>query len=96
MSRAPWMSFALAWVPMMGGAAAQVVVAVEAPPTSVVRHERGGDLDKIEWVRPFALAQQRARQQRRLMLVKPILGGSNVAVPAGVPCGGKNDCEGSW
>lgn len=60
------------------------------------RFDAGGDLDKIEWVRPFAVAQQRAKEANRVMLVKPILGGGNAPAPGGVPCGGKNDCEGSW
>lgn len=55
-----------------------------------------GDLDKIEWLRPLAHAREVARQQGRVVLVKPILGGSNTPAPDGVPCGGKNDCEGSW
>jgi hypothetical protein len=31
-----------------------------------------------------------------VLLVKPILGGSNTPSPEGVACGGKEDCEGSW
>ncbi len=60
------------------------------------RFDTGGDLDKITWTRPFAAAQQLARAGKRVMLVKPILGGGNAPRPDGVPCGGKNDCEGSW
>ena len=60
------------------------------------RFDQGGDLDKIVWHRPFADAQALAARQQRVMLVKPILGGSNTPDPDGVPCGGKNDCEGSW
>jgi hypothetical protein len=60
------------------------------------RWEDGGDLDKIVWHRPFARAQELARASGRVLLVKPILGGGNKPDPAGVPCGGKHDCEGSW
>ena len=60
------------------------------------RRWEGGDLDKIVWHRPYARAQQLARNAGRVLLVKPILGGGNVPDPAGVPCGGKRDCEGSW
>ena len=60
------------------------------------RFDAGGDLDKIEWIRPFAKAHRLARDSQRVMLVKPILGGGNAPAPSGVPCGGKNDCEGSW
>ena len=60
------------------------------------RFDAGGDLDKSVWHRPFRAAQKVARAAGRVMLVKPILGGSNQPAPGGVPCGGKNDCEGSW
>lgn len=60
------------------------------------RFDGGGDLDKIEWVRPFREAQKLAKAANRVMLVKPILGGGNKPAPGGVACGGKNDCEGSW
>jgi hypothetical protein len=60
------------------------------------RWDDGGDLDKIVWNRPFARAQELARASGRVLLIKPILGGGNVPKPGGVPCGGKNDCEGSW
>ncbi len=60
------------------------------------RFDAGGDLDKIVWHRPFRSAQKLAREAGRVMLVKPILGGGNQPAPGGVPCGGKNDCEGSW
>lgn len=97
MQRAAWWSYVLACVPGLGSAQARIEVEMtEMPAAKGVRHERGGDLDKIEWLRPFTAAQQRAREQKRLLLVKPILGGSNAADPTGVPCGGKNDCEGSW
>ncbi|HEX5052891.1 MAG TPA: hypothetical protein VFZ65_14035 [Planctomycetota bacterium] len=65
-------------------------------PQPAPRFAQGGDLDKIEWIRPFARARELAREQHRVMLVKPILGGSNRPRPGGVPCGGTNDCEGSW
>jgi len=55
-----------------------------------------GDADKIEWVRPFARARELAAGTHRVLLVKPILGGSNRPFPSGRPCGGKEDCEGSW
>jgi hypothetical protein len=60
------------------------------------RFATGGDLDKIAWEHPFARARELARTQHRVLLVKPILGGSNVPDPQGVACGGKRDCEGSW
>ena len=60
------------------------------------RWDDGGDLDKIVWHRPFTEAQRLARETGRVLLVKPILGGGNKPKPEGVPCGGKNDCEGSW
>ena len=99
MQRPEWWSYVLACVPVMGLGRAQIEVQIQELPAaeaSALRHERGGDLDKIEWLRPFGAAQQWARDRKRLMLVKPILGGSNAADPSGVPCGGKNDCEGSW
>ena len=51
---------------------------------------------RMNWVRPFADARARAKTAGRLMLVKPILGGTNAPDPDGLPCGGKQDCEGSW
>jgi hypothetical protein len=63
---------------------------------TVRRWDDGGDLDKIVWHRPFAKAQELARESGRVLLIKPILGGGNRPKPGGVPCGGKNDCEGSW
>lgn len=57
---------------------------------------RGGDLRRIEWVRPYGPAVERATSETRLLLVKPILGGSNTPDPNGLPCGGKKDCDGSW
>ena len=72
-------------------------VAMSAHATSQNRrHDSGGDIDKIEWVRPFAAAQERARELGRVLLVKPIMGGSNKPNPDGLPCGGVDDCEGSW
>ncbi|MBK8097685.1 MAG: hypothetical protein IPK26_11295 [Planctomycetes bacterium] len=102
MQQRAWWSYVLACVPVLGHGQAQIEVEIQQMPKAQVpaaqagRHERGGDLDKIEWLRPFGAAQQRARERKRLLLVKPILGGSNAADPSGVPCGGKNDCEGSW
>ncbi|HEX6813336.1 MAG TPA: hypothetical protein VF384_17075 [Planctomycetota bacterium] len=60
------------------------------------RWDDGGDLDKIVWHRPFADARRLAKESGRVLLLKPILGGGNEPKPDGVPCGGKNDCEGSW
>jgi hypothetical protein len=65
-------------------------------PAAARRFAEGGDLDKIDWMRPFARACEIAKEQQRVMLVKPILGGGNAPKPDGVACGGKNDCEGSW
>ena len=70
------------------------VVTAQAVPER--RWDDGGDLDKIVWNRPFARAQELARASGRVLLIKPILGGGNVPKCFGVPCGGKNDCEGSW
>ena len=70
------------------------VVTAQAVPER--RWDDGGDLDKIVWNRPFASAQELARASGRVLLIKPILGGGNVPKRGGVPCGGKNDCEGSW
>ncbi|HZN39753.1 MAG TPA: hypothetical protein VFD82_13170 [Planctomycetota bacterium] len=77
------------WASMLFG-----VSAAQAEPQR--RWDDGGDLDKIVWNRPFARAQELARESGRVLLIKPILGGGNVPKPGGVPCGGKNDCEGSW
>jgi hypothetical protein len=77
------------------GAAAQDAKSA-AQPAAERRFPKGGDLDKIVWEHPFARARELARAQHRVLLVKPILGGSNVPAPLGVACGGKNDCEGSW
>lgn len=60
------------------------------------RFAEGGDLRKIVWQRPWTRARDLAREQGRVLLVKPILGGSNAPAPDGVPCGGEQDCEGSW
>jgi hypothetical protein len=81
------------WLVVPGPCLAQQPAPDPAPPP---RHEAGGDLDKIAWERPFARAQQLAREQDRVLLVKPILGGSNTPRPTGVACGGVDDCEGSW
>jgi hypothetical protein len=70
--------------------------AAAAQSPSARRLADGGDLDKIVWERPFARARGLAETRNRVLLVKPILGGSNTPRPSGVPCGGKNDCEGSW
>jgi hypothetical protein len=55
-----------------------------------------GDPRRVDWVRPFKDALAKARETNRVLLVKPLMGGSNVPDPAGTPCGGKKDCEGSW
>ncbi len=55
-----------------------------------------GDLRRVQWTRPFSAAHKIARSTNRVLLVKPLMGGSNTPDPAGVPCGGVNDCEGSW
>lgn len=57
---------------------------------------RAGDMRRIQWVRPWDEASKTAAARGRLLVVKPILGGSNTPDPDGVPCGGKKDCEGSW
>lgn len=54
------------------------------------------DLRRVAWVRPFEAALKEARESNRVLLVKPIMGGSNTPDPNGVPCGGKRDLEGSW
>ena len=63
--------------------------AAAAPAQSGRRFPEGGDLDKIVWLRPLATARELARAQHRVLLVKPILGGSNTPAPLGVACGGK-------
>ena len=65
-------------------------------PAASRRWDDGGDLDKIVWHRPFADARRIAKESGRVLLLKPILGGGNEPKPGGVPCGGKNDNEGSW
>lgn len=55
-----------------------------------------GDLRRVPWIRPFRDARAEAERTGRVILCKPILGGSNTPDPDGVPCGGKHDCEGSW
>lgn len=55
-----------------------------------------GDTRRIKWTRPYAEAKKSAVARNRLILSKPIMGGSNTPDPGGVPCGGVNDCEGSW
>ena len=55
-----------------------------------------GDARRINWIRPFSKASELARKSGRILYVKPIMGGSNTPAPDGVPCGGQNDCEGSW
>ena len=83
--------------PVLGPAAALEPAPQEPAPSAAARRfPAAGDLDKIAWERPFARAQQIAREQDRVLLVKPILGGSNTPRPGGVACGGKDDCEGSW
>jgi len=76
--------------------AQSVPAPAEDAPGAARRWDAGGDLDKIVWHRPFADAQRIARETGRVLLIKPILGGGNRPKPGGVPCGGKNDCEGSW
>jgi hypothetical protein len=76
--------------------ALQEPTAPEPPAAAEARPPAAGDLDKIAWARPFARAQELAQEQGRVLLVKPILGGSNKPSPGGVACGGTNDCEGSW
>ena len=73
-----------------------LAAAQQDPAPAVRRWDAGGDLDKIVWHRPFADAQRIAKETGRVLLIKPILGGGNRPKPSGVPCGGKNDCEGSW
>lgn len=58
--------------------------------------DRAGDPRRIRWIRPVAAAVEEAKAAGRVLLVKPILGGSNTPDPDGVPCGGTRDCEGSW
>lgn len=76
--------------------ASMLLAALTAQAAPERRWDDGGDLDKIVWNRPFVRAQELARASGRVLLIKPILGGGNVPKPGGVPCGGKNDCEGSW
>ena len=54
------------------------------------------DENRIRWIRPFKAALKSARESRRLVFTKPILGGSNAPKPGGRVAGGKDDCEGSW
>lgn len=65
-------------------------LAAQAPAPAV------GDSNKIQWHRPYAKARELAAASGRVLLVKPIMGGSNTPKPDGLPCGGKADCEGSW
>jgi hypothetical protein len=67
-----------------------------APPGDARGGPESGDLRRVQWVRPFKEALAKARQTNRVLLVKPLMGGSNVPDETGVPCGGKRDCEGSW
>ena len=76
--------------------ASMLLAVANAQAATERRWDDGGDLDKIVWNRPFSRAQELARASGRVMLIKPILGGGNVPKRTGVPCGGKNDCEGSW
>ena len=55
-----------------------------------------GDSDRIQWVRPYPKAAEVSKERKRLILAKPIYGGTNTPVDGGVLAGGKNDCEGSW
>jgi hypothetical protein len=55
-----------------------------------------GDARRIAWSNDFEQVLARAKETGRPILCKPILGGSNKPDPDGVPCGGKQDCEGSW
>jgi hypothetical protein len=66
------------------------------PKSGVGQENHAGDLRRVHWVRPWAKAQEESRRTGRPILCKPILGGSNTPDPSGLPCGGKNDCEGSW
>jgi len=86
----------LAAISCLALAAAAQDTKAAARPAGERRFPKGGDLDKIVWEHPLARARELARAQQRVLLVKPILGGSNVPAPLGVACGGKNDCEGSW
>jgi hypothetical protein len=89
--------FALASLPFVTALPGQDPAPLEpAPAAAARRFPEAGDLDKIAWERPFARAQELARERNRVLLVKPILGGSNTPRPGGVACGGKDDCEGSW
>lgn len=55
-----------------------------------------GDATRICWVRPYAEAVKQAKVTNRLILAKPIMGGTNKPKPGGLPAGGKTDCDGSW
>jgi hypothetical protein len=55
-----------------------------------------GDARRVPWILPFRDALAQARRTGRVILCKPILGGSNTPDPGGLPCGGRHDCEGSW
>jgi hypothetical protein len=83
-------------LPLAAVAGLVLGAAAQEPKAAERRFPKGGDLDKIVWEHPLARARELARAQHRVLLVKPILGGSNVPAPLGVACGGKNDCEGSW
>jgi hypothetical protein len=60
------------------------------------RARKAGDVRRVAWVRPFKDAMAKARETGRVVLVKPLMGGSNLPDEGGIPCGGKRDCEGSW
>lgn len=55
-----------------------------------------GDAERVQWVRPYREAARASKERNRLLLAKPIYGGTNTPVEGGVLAGGKNDCEGSW
>ncbi len=55
-----------------------------------------GNTSRIRWIRPFNEALKQGKEARRLVFVKPIIGGSNTPKPGGRIADGKNDCDGSW
>ena len=69
---------------------------VPAADGKAAKPSEAGDANRIRWVRPYAEAVKQAKATNRLILAKPIMGGSNTPKPGGLPAGGKTDCDGSW
>ena len=81
---------------LCGAVCAQVTPSLDEDGVPINKAARRGDLRRVDWIRPFDRALTRARRMKRVLIVKPILGGSNEPDPNGLPCGGVRDCEGSW